>query len=99
MFGFCCGGPWSQGWWSNGWWGGGWMMFLFWIFWLLLIGAGVWLIISVIRRIRSQPSLSASSPVSARSAGETAQDILKSRYARGEITREEFEEMRRAIAD
>lgn len=30
-------------------------------------------------------------------AGETAQDILKKRYARGEITREEFEGMKRDL--
>jgi putative membrane protein len=32
------------------------------------------------------------------SGGESALDILKSRYARGEITQEQFEQMRRNVA-
>jgi len=91
MFGFCCNGLWS-----GGWWGGGWMMILFLIFWLLLIGVGVWLIISVIRRNRQSPSITSAPSLA---AGETALDILKARYARGEISREDFENMRRIIAD
>ncbi len=89
MFGFC-----NNGLWGGGWWGGGWMMAITWIFWLLLIGAGVWLLVILIRRNRQLAT-----PTSALPPGESALDILRKRYARGEITKEEYDDMRRAIAD
>jgi putative membrane protein len=92
MFGFCCNGLWN-----SGWWGGGWTMIIVWMFWLLLIGAGIWLVITLIRRNAQSPT-SIPGPLSSPSS-ETALDILRARYARGEITREEFEDMRRAITD
>lgn len=93
MFGFCCNGLWS-----GGWWGGGWLMIIAWLAWLLLIGAGVWLIISLIRR-NGRPPTNLIAPTSSSPTKETAQDILRRRYARGEITREEFLAMRRTLAD
>ncbi len=93
MFGFCCNGLWS-----GGWWGGGWMMIITWVFWLLLIGAGIWLLVTVIRR-NSQPQTHPPTPSASLPAGDTALEILKQRYARGEITKEEYDDMRRAIAD
>jgi len=45
------------------------------LLWIGIIGLGVWLISSLVSRTNSQPST------------ESALDILKKRYARGEITK------------
>ncbi len=67
-----------------GWWGMGWM----WIIWLLIIVVLVflvrWLIVST--RNRSESS-------------ESPEQILKRRYARGEIDREEFEQKLRDLRE
>lgn len=60
--------------------GGGWMM----LFWLLLAVAAIALVVWAIARAGSQ----APSP-----AGTGAEDTLRERYARGEITREQFDQM------
>jgi putative membrane protein len=57
------------------------------LLWIVIIGLGVWLISSLVSRTNSQPS--ANLP-----PAESALDILKKRYARGEITKEQFDEMR-----
>lgn len=59
------------------------------LFWVVIIAAAIWLLGNLFPR--SLP---------ARPAGDTPQtagDILKQRYARGEITREQFEVMRRDV--
>ena len=53
-------------------------------FWVLIIAGAVVLI----RWLWSGPSGS----ISASSRGESAEDILKNRYAKGEIDKQEFEE-------
>ncbi len=60
--------------------GFGWMFMI--IFWVLVI-LGVVYIFKMISE-RSRPA----------ERGETALDILKKRYAKGEVTREEFEKMK-----
>lgn len=60
----------------DGWWHMGWM----WIFWLFLVVALVFLI-----------RMAAGGSRDAREQGESAEDILKKRYARGEIDKEEYE--------
>ncbi|MBI2304851.1 MAG: SHOCT domain-containing protein [Chloroflexi bacterium] len=72
--------------------GWGWSMFIFMIlFWVLVI----WGIVALVRGL-SQPS-----GPSGRDYGptpsETAIDILKKRYARGEINKEEFEAKKRDL--
>ena len=69
----------------DGWWGVGLIMMLFWIGILVLIGVLIWRLLE--RR-----------DVSERSTEESALEILKRRYARGEIDREEFEEKKRDVA-
>ncbi len=61
------------------------------LFWVTIIALGVWLIGGLFSRPNSQ-ALSNLPPT------ESALDILKKRYARGEITKEQFEEMSREVA-
>jgi len=67
------------GWMSGGWIGGG-----MWIFWILLI-------IVVVVLIRALTGRTADAPVQRH---ETPLEILKTRYARGEINEEEFKHRR-----
>ena len=60
------------------------MMLLMAIGWLLLVGAVAAAIWSLLNRRRR--------------AGDLALDVLRKRYARGEITRDEFESKRRDLA-
>jgi len=60
------------------------------LFWIVIIALGVWLVGSLVSRANSQP------PSNLPSA-ESPLDILKKRYARGEITKEQFDEMRRDL--
>lgn len=69
--------------------GGGIWMFFHFLFWVLVIIGIILLIVWLVRQ-------------SGRHAGgqaeETALDILKKRYARGEISKEDFEKMRKDIS-
>lgn len=64
--------------------GGGFMWFLF----LVVIGILVYI---VIQNIKKKGDTEA--------PGETPLDILKKRYARGEITKEEFDRMKRELSE
>lgn len=68
------------------WWWGIIMM----LFWVLVIVGGIWLVVSLLRQGR--PAEVGPGP-----GRERPLDILRERYARGEITREQFEEMRRDL--
>ena len=76
----------GHGWMMNG---SGWMGFGF-IFWLLLLAL---IIAGVVWFVRSQP-LAGSQRQDARSAG---LKVLEERYARGEISREEYLQKKRDI--
>ena len=68
-------------------WGGGWWMMIFWVlFWIAIIV----LVIYLIRQLGSRPS--AHPP---KSAPLSPLEVLQLRYARGEISTEEYEERRR----
>ncbi len=56
------------------------------LFWIVIIGAGIWLLSNLFPKNNGTPSRP--------SDNETALDILKQRYARGELTKEEYESMR-----
>ena len=62
---------------------GGGMM---WIFWILIVVALVWFVTFVTRRGGSPPGNE-----------NTALEILKERYAKGEIDREEFEQKKKDL--
>ena len=70
-------GPWMMtglgGWWTMG------------IFWLVIIGLIVWLVVYLVRNSGTNAASSAGGDVK-------AIDILKNRYARGEIDKKEYEE-------
>ena len=67
-------------------WGG--MVFQFFL-WIAVVGLALWAII----RFSSVGNSDAD-----QEGGESAMDILRQRYARGEIDREEFEEKKRDLA-
>ena len=62
---------------------GGGMM---WIFWILIIIALVWFVAIATRRGGASPGID-----------KTALEILKERYARGEIDRDEFEQKQKDL--
>ena len=66
-----------------------WLGILMMLFWVLVIAGVGLLILSFIRHPITAPG----------PGGSRALEILKERYAKGEITREQYEEMRRDIAD
>lgn len=70
--------------WHDGFFMGG--MWFGWIFWIFLIGAIIYLVF----RLNNQNSRSTQT-------GESALDILKKRYAKGEISKEEFDEKKKHI--
>lgn len=80
-------------WWGDGgmpgwgwaWMGMGWLtMALFW-------GAVIWTVVWVVRRLADRPQAGPGERPS-------ALDIVRERYARGEISRDEFEQLRGDLA-
>ena len=57
------------------------------LFWIVIIGAGIWLLSNLF------PKNNASSQ-SGGSGSESATEILRQRYAQGELTKEEYESIR-----
>jgi putative membrane protein len=72
----------------HGWMGGGGMWFG-WIIWLVIIGVIVWLVMNQSGRNRNQNQVNPHQ--------ESHLDILKKRYARGEINKEQFEQMKKDL--
>ena len=58
-------------------------------FWVLIIGGAVWLVVTLARN--SQGALATAT------FGQTPLAILQARYAKGEITKEQFDQMRREL--
>jgi putative membrane protein len=75
-------------------WGFGWTMMLFMmLFWVAIIGLAVWFLSALFPR-----SSAHNGTVQTRETGtDTALEILRQRYARGELTRDEYEQMRRDL--
>ena len=85
-------------WWDSGWsstssWDGTmpWLMFLPMLWALVLIGAIIFVVMLLIRDGRTPPGRRGS-------IGPTPFEILRERFARGEIDQTEYEEKRRVIA-
>lgn len=68
--------------------GGGFMWFV-WIFGVIIIGLIIWAVIFVVNKSQNN---SQSLP-----SGETPLEILRRRYAKGEITDEEFNEKKKNL--
>jgi putative membrane protein len=64
--------------------GGGILLFLFWIAVIVLVAMGIAALVRWSRRSHAGPQISQESPL----------DILKLRYARGEINHDEYEQMK-----
>lgn len=75
------GGPWSGGRWGMG------FPFIGGIFWLLIIGGIALVVASLVRQGPTAPGAS----------GEAPMDILKRRLAKGEITLEEYETLKKEL--
>ena len=59
---------------------------------LLLVGLGIWALVVWLRRSRSQSGDSMGTGPIAGSRGSRAREVLDERYARGELTIEEYHE-------
>ncbi len=70
-------------------------MILMLAFWVLVIGGAVWLVMTLGRA--SQGSFASSGIKNSSVSNQMPLDILKARYAKSEITKEQFEEMRRNL--
>lgn len=71
----------------NGWGG----MWFGWLFWLVILALIIWGVVTIVNNSRPRDDRRNLPPA------HNALDILKKRYARGEITREQFEQMKRDI--
>ena len=69
--------------------GGGMWMFFHFLFWILVVVGVILLIVWVVRQKGKRTD---------DQAEETALDILKKRYARGEITKEEYDKVKKDIS-
>lgn len=65
-------------------------------FWVLAIGGAIWLVVTLARGGHTSTTAQQTN-VGAPVAGQTPLDILRARYARGEITKEQFEELKRDL--
>ncbi|MFC1822318.1 SHOCT domain-containing protein [Thermodesulfobacteriota bacterium] len=79
-------GPGMMGGWGMGWFGGIFMI----VFWVLIIVGLIFLIKWLVQRTKENSS-------SMQRSSSKALDILKERYARGKIEKEEFDEKKRDL--
>jgi putative membrane protein len=75
--------------------GMGWWMVFSGVFWFVLLGVAVW---ALVRWVSHQTRTGQSLQSDQSTAGQSAEDILRQRFARGEIDSDTFERMRRQLA-
>ena len=71
-------------------------MLLMGLFWILVIGGLLWLVVTLTRGSQARTASQVLTPGAP--TGQTPLDILKARYAKGEITKEQFEELKRDLS-
>jgi putative membrane protein len=71
--------------------GMGWWMVLSSLFWLVLVAVAVW---ALVHFLSQRPNSSARHNATDLSSGPSAEEILRQRYARGEIDADTFHRMR-----
>jgi len=76
--------------WSSG---GGWWMVFGWVWMVVVIGAVIALVVWGIRRLSEHGGAGAGS-----ATRRDPLDIAKERYARGEITKDQFDQIRRDLS-
>ncbi len=84
----------SAGWRDDGWGmlgGSGWMWFMP-IFMILFWGLVIWGIVTLVRGLSGPRSSDSTAPTA-----DSAVEVLKKRYARGEIGKEEYEEKKKDL--
>lgn len=64
-------------------------------FWVLVIGGAAWLVVTLARGASTGAQHTSTGAPSA--AGQAPLAILQARYAKGEITKEQFDEMKRDL--
>jgi putative membrane protein len=69
--------------------GFGWMWLIL-VFWILILGLIIWAVVALVRGL-SEPKGSGSS------RADSALELLKKRYARGEIDKQEYEEKKKDL--
>lgn len=69
-------------------WMDGWHVAWMWIFWIVVLGIGLAIVIALVRAGGAGPART-----------ESAEEVLRQRFARGEIDREELEERLEALRD
>ena len=72
-------------WYDFGWWGMGLGMLIMIIFWVGLIALITWIVVKLVRS-GQKPS------------AETPLEVAKTRYAKGEITKKEFEQLKKDLS-
>ncbi len=72
----------------NGMFGGG--MWFGWIFWIIILVIIIWAVVQFTNRNQQNNSLNPNKE-------ETPLEILKKRYAKGEISKEEYEEIKKNL--
>jgi putative membrane protein len=75
--------------------GMGWWMVLSTVFWLVLIGIAVW---ALVRWVSHQTQTGTNQQTGGTIPGPSADEILRQRFARGDIDSETFERMRQQLA-
>jgi putative membrane protein len=74
--------------WWHGWsWGMELVMFFIWVFWAAIVALIVWAVVRLTRR------------GVATGGGKSPLDIAKERYARGEINKEQFEQIKKDLRE